>query len=62
MPVYKVKSAAGERIVLAKNQATAINHVIRPGVTAESLTADDVAKIAAAGTKIETAEDEKDAA
>lgn len=55
MPVYKVKSPNGERLVKAGTKSTAINHVIRDQVTAEPLTADEVADAAAAGVKIEVA-------
>lgn len=55
MPVYKVKSPAGERLVKAGTKSTAINHVIREQITAEPLTADEVADAAAAGVKIEVA-------
>lgn len=62
MAIYKVTTPHETRFVRAKNQATAINHVLKPGVTAESLSADDVVDIPR--DKIETADasDEKEAA
>jgi len=55
MPVYKVKTPAGETLVKAVNKSAAINHVIRNMVTAENMTADDVAEAASLGLKIEIA-------
>ncbi len=45
MSVYKVTTPTGVRLVDAKTAAAAINHVTKPGVTAEPLTASELAAI-----------------
>lgn len=59
MAVYLVKTSTEKRLVKAKAQAAAINHVVRPGVTAEPLNPDQLADFLAdaenAGVKIEVA-------
>lgn len=47
-----------ERIVRAKNRATAIQHVVSDTITAERASVDDAMRIAAAGGKVEIASDE----
>ncbi len=55
MPIYKVTTPTETRHVKAGTKAAAINHVIRPGVTAEPLSADQVSEAYEAGIKVETA-------
>lgn len=55
MTVYKVTTPTETRVVKADTKAAAINHVIKPGVSAEALTADQVVDLMATGVKVETA-------
>lgn len=58
MPIYLVITPAGERLVDAPTKSSAINHVIRPGVTAQALSVDDFYKKIKGGAVVETVSEE----
>ena len=64
MPIYRVTTPQGDRLVEANTKAQAINHITRTTITATTVTASEVVKLMQSGVKVETAEakaEEKDA-
>lgn len=62
MSVYLVTTPTEKRLVKSDTKSAAINHVIRPGVTAESVNPDQLVSLLESGIKVETAvvaQDEK---
>lgn len=55
MPVYYIKTPSGEHLIDATNKHTAINHVVRDTITAESITASDLVLLMQKGLTVETA-------
>ena len=62
MAIYLVTTPKEKRLVKSDTKAAAINHVIRPGVTAEAVSAEDLADMMTGGMKVETAVADKEAA
>ena len=61
MAIYKVTTPKGVWYVKSNTKAVAVNHCIRPGVSAEPLSPDEVAELYESGVKPEvvSADDEK---
>ncbi len=55
MPIYKVTTPTETRYVEAENKAAAVNHVIRPGVTAEALSPSQIVAAMRDGANVEAA-------
>jgi hypothetical protein len=53
--IYHVTAPGGDKLVKAKTQAAAINHVIRASVTAKPVSATALLELQAKGIKVEDA-------
>ena len=56
MPVYLVKSPAGDRLVDAPNKTAAVKFVVGDTVTAEAVTTSEMAALLKGGMQLESAE------
>lgn len=56
-PLETPETCKVERLVRAKNQASALKHVLADTITVESAGTEDAMRIAAAGGKLELAEE-----